>query len=342
MDLLIAGGGPAGLVAALYAARAGLRAVVVDPRTGPIDKACGEGLMPGAVRALADLGVNPTGASISGIRYLDARGNRADATFRAGAGRGVRRTVLHAALTAAVRTAGVEVLSDKVGDVRQSATGVSIGLGNGELNARYLIAADGLHSPIRAQLGLRRPAGGARRWGLRAHFACPPWTSFVEVHWGSNSEAYVTPVGTEQVGVAVLGGQQNNFATALRALPDLHARLAGFDPAGVRGAGPLRQRAVTPVAGRVLLVGDAAGYVDALTGEGLAIAFAGARAAVEAVVADDPSRYARDWRRVSRRPRLLTEATLWASGHQVARTAMVPAAARLPMIFSHAVNELAR
>src|SRR5699024_5688102 len=70
IDLIVAGGGPIGLAAALYANRAGLTVRVLEPRTGAIDKACGEGLMPGAVEMLHDLGVDPPGHPVRGIRYL--------------------------------------------------------------------------------------------------------------------------------------------------------------------------------------------------------------------------------------------------------------------------------
>lgn len=87
IDLLVAGGGPAGLATAIHAARAGLDVVVAEPRPGPVDKACGEGLMPAAVHALADLGVAVGGRPLRGIRYVDAR-YEAEAHFRAGPGRG--------------------------------------------------------------------------------------------------------------------------------------------------------------------------------------------------------------------------------------------------------------
>ena len=107
----------------------------------------------------------------------------------------------------------------------------------------------------------------------------------VEVHWSPVGEAYVTPVADDRVGHR--GAQRRArrpLAELLAAFPPLAGRLAGPRPVGgVRGAGPLRQRSRRRVAGRVLLVGDAAGYVDALTGEGIALGLAQARAAVAAV-----------------------------------------------------------
>ncbi len=117
-DLVIAGGGPVGLATALYAARAGLDVEVREPRPGPVDKACGEGLMPGAVADLAELGVDPPGHRLAGIRYLGG-GRTADAPFRHGDGRGVRRTTLHRALAEAVAEAGVKIVERAVGEVEQ-------------------------------------------------------------------------------------------------------------------------------------------------------------------------------------------------------------------------------
>ena len=110
----------------------------------------------------------------------------------------------------------------------------------------------------------------------------------------------------------------------------------------MRGAGPLRQRSRRRVAGRVLLVGDAAGYVDALTGEGIALGLAQARAAVDAVAAGRPDRYERAWRRLGWRHDLLTKGLLAAARHPALRGRVVPAAAALPWVFGAAVNQLAR
>ncbi|KAA9377483.1 NAD(P)/FAD-dependent oxidoreductase [Microbispora cellulosiformans] len=352
IDVLVAGGGPAGLATAIHAALAGLETVVVEPRAVPVDKACGEGLMPTGVAALAGLGIDPKIAlpesrPFLGIRYVDGR-HGVQAEFRDGTGLGVRRTALHAALALRAREAGVRVVSGRVAGVRAGDDAVharvppSGGVPDGlDLRARWLVAADGLHSPIRASLGLDLPAGGPRRYGLRRHYRVAPWTDFVEVHWAPGGEAYVTPVGDDLVGVAVLSGERRGYHEHLAAFPDLLARLDGPPATPVRGAGPLRQRVSRRVAGRVLLVGDAAGYVDALTGEGLSLALLSARALVGCLRAGRPEEYEAAWRRLSRRSRLLTATLLEARRHPPAARMIVPAARRLPVLFRAAVRSLA-
>ncbi|MDQ6938179.1 MAG: FAD-dependent monooxygenase, partial [Actinomycetota bacterium] len=232
-DLIVVGAGPAGLTTALYAAQAGLDTVVFDPRPAPIDKACGEGLMPGAVRALSRLGVELEGHEILGIRYRDGA-RTATADFRDGAGRGMRRTHLQAELLRRVRQEGIPVRERPVGDITQDVYSVRAG---GELG-RYLAAADGLHSPIRRQLGLDgRGRPGQHRWGQRRHFALAPWSDHVEVHWAAGAEAYVTPVAADSVGVAVLSSRRGSFADQLAAFPAVLERLPAVGISEVRGAG---------------------------------------------------------------------------------------------------------
>ena len=338
IDLVVAGGGPAGLATAIHGVRAGLEVVVIEQRTGPIDKACGEGLMPHAVRQLGMLGAHPAGRPFHGVSYFDGQ-RCVTAQFGSGAGLGVRRRTLHEALLQQAAASGVSLVHAKVDEFDQNGESVSV---NG-IRARYLAAADGLHSPIRARLGLQMPAGRTRRWGIKRHIAVAPWSDVVEVHWSAEpdaGEAYVTPVADDCVGIAILTSRHGSFERHLEAFPALRERIAGLAHEPDRAAGPLRQQVRSRVAGRVLLVGDAAGYVDALTGEGLGLAFAASRLLVDSVVADRPGDYDRRWRRATRRYRWMTAAVLSASSSPL-RSLIVPAAHRLPRVFTGMVNLLA-
>lgn len=169
-----------------------------------------------------------------------------------------------------------------------------------------------------------------------------PWTDLVEVHWTPAAEIYVTPVDDELVGVAVLGAKGTDYDVVLRQANVLSDQLAGAAPVSdLRGAGPLRQPTSGRTHRRVLLVGDASGYVDALTGEGIRLGLAQARAAVAAVIAGRPEVYERDWRRLSRDYRLLTTALVSAAVRPAIRRRIVPMAVRLPRVYGSLVERLA-
>jgi flavin-dependent dehydrogenase len=331
-DLLIVGGGPGGLATALHARRQGLSVIVVEPRESPIDKACGEGLMPGGLAELRSLGVDPVGMPFHGIAYVSEH-RRAEARFRSGPGQGVRRTTLHAALAARAKEQDTDWIQARVTTVEQDAHGVTAA----GVRAKWLVAADGLHSTVRRAVGIKATAGTPRRHGVRWHFKVPAWSEFVEVYWSRWGEAYVTPVEPDLVGVAILSGRRADLGW----FPRLAHQLEGASRGQARGCGPLRQVVSRRVAGRVLLVGDAAGYEDALTGEGISLAVKQAAAVVDAIVSDAPSSYEAAWHRVTRKYRLLTRALVLASTPCVARRAIVPGCATLPAAFRLGVNTLA-
>jgi len=337
-DLLVVGGGPVGLYTAIRARLAGLDVAVIEQREGVLDKACGEGLMPEAVRLLDEVGVRPEGMPIRGFRYTDGR-RAAEHRFRGQPGRGVRRTVLHEALAHRAHELAVPVLRVRAQALQQTGDGVEAA----GITARYVVGADGLHSRVAREVGLTRAASrGPKRYGLRQHFAVEPWSDLVEVHWGSAVEAYVTPVAHDTVGVAMLGPRGADFDAAVAAIPDLRERLRGAEPvSSLRGAGPFGQRTKARVTGHVLLVGDSSGYVDALTGEGLRLGFAQAAAAVDAVTADDPQAYERDWREINRNFRRITRSLVLLAASP-ARPVIVPLAARKPKLFSAVVDRLVR
>src|SRR5579864_7245000 len=354
-DLLVIGGGPAGLATAIAARLAGMSARVVERSRPPIDKACGEGLMPDAVARLGELGVAlaPGGGwRFRGIRYLDGD-TVAEGVFPRAGGLGVRRLQLHQALARRAAELGVDLcwgvtvhgLAPAEPAAKLLAAGAYTDSAGLELAAaRWVIGADGLRSRVRRWAGLEGPPARRRRFGVRRHFACRPWSDLVEVHWGPGCEAYVTPVGPDEVGVAMLwSGGKARFDDLLARFPALAARLDGAPAASRdRGAGPLLQRPRGVCRGNVALVGDASGYFDAITGEGLAVALHQSAALIEALAAGDLGRYAARHRRIGRLPDNLTALLLAVERRPWLRHRMVRALAAEPALFSRLLGIHAR
>lgn len=331
-EVLIVGGGPAGLATAIRARLAGLDATVLDRSHPPIDKACGEGLMPDAVSRLREMGVETEGFPFRGIRYVDGE-LVAEGEFPQAGGLGVRRTHLHEALVQRAEATGVELLWDTP---VQGIEADGVTTNQGKIPARWIIGADGLLSRVRRWAGLDGGTGALRRFGVRRHYAISPWTDCVEVHWAAGCEAYVTPVAPDQIGIALLwSGEAAGFDELLSLFPSLWKRLAGVPAASRnRGAGPLHQRVLAVHKGNVALVGDASGYLDAITGEGMAVALHQSAALVEALVAGDLSRYAAAHRRISRLPDFMTALVLGMEKRPRLRRRAIRALAAEPALFA--------
>lgn len=288
-EVVIVGGGPAGIAVAIECARRGIDTAVFERRGAPLDKACGEGLMPSGVVALERLGViahlgRDDCAPFDRIAWIQEDGRGVEAALPSPGGLGVRRTSLVRAMRDVARRAGVALFDACASrGCRIDRSGATLDTDAGEVRAHLVVAADGLHSPLRRAAGLEREDHGPRRYGLRRHATVAPWSRSVEVHFADGVEAYVTPSGAERVGVAFLWEHGRvdavTFDALLARFPSLLARLADARwESTARGAGPLRQSVHSRVSERLVLIGDAAGYVDAITGEGLSLAFDSAAA----------------------------------------------------------------
>ena len=334
-DLIVVGGGPAGLATAIRARLAGLDVAVLERFQPPIDKACGEGLMPDAVARLREIGVEPEGLPFRGIRYVDGDLS-AEGLFPHAGGLGVRRVQLHRALVRRAEEVGVELLWGVAARGLEPDGVVSDGVDGGTVRARWIAGADGLLSRVRSWAGLEAEPGPLRRFGVRRHYAVAPWTDVVEVHWGPDCEAYVTPTSREEVGIAILwSAEKSGFDDLLARFPALLSRVAGAPAISKdRGAGPLHQKVRAVHRGNVALVGDASGYLDAITGEGMAIALHQSAALVEALVAGDLSRYAKAHRRIARLPDFMTHLVLALESRPRLRRRAIRALAAEPALFS--------
>jgi len=336
-DVLVAGGGPAGLAAAIAARRRGFEVAVFEgvASNGPIDKCCGEGLMPDAIHALRQLGVvlpPSAGMPFAGTRFLDD-GASADGYFLQQNVLGVRRTTLHWLMADHARRMGIALF--RGAPVRVLAPG-GVRVGDQLVRCRWIIGADGSQSALRRDAGLDSPAKYSRRFGSRRHFQAQPWSNLVEVYWTRGAQAYVTPISRDEVGVAIIcRDSRRRFDELLTRFPSLSMRLAGAAPASnIRGAVTPSRRLHKVTSANVALIGDAGGSVDAITGLGLSIAFQQAVALGEALAEGDLASYEAAHRRIGRVPRISEKLMLAMDRHDWFRARVIRALAAEPAQFS--------
>lgn len=273
-DVLVVGGGPAGLAAAIALRQQGADVVVADALRPPIDKPCGEGLMPDSRGELARLGVEMDarqGAEFRGILFAGERA-RVSAEFPRGVGLGLRRPALQQRLLERAEAAGVRF---RWGSPVMARQGRPVTVAGEAVAYRWLIGADGHASQVRAYAGLDAETRRSQRFGFRAHYRVAPWSEFVEIHWGALGQAYVTPVGEREICVAAIARRPGvRLSEMLEGIPFLRDKLAEAERATPeRGAVTLTRRLRRVTRENVALIGDASGSADAITGEGLAMGF---------------------------------------------------------------------
>jgi menaquinone-9 beta-reductase len=324
-DVAVVGAGPAGATAALFAARRGHRVIIFDKQVFPRDKPCGEGLMPSGRPALRELGLEDAVLSegappLQGIQFGLAERPPVAAPFPQHngeqAGLGIRRLTFDARL--------VDVLGHhsqiqfcphtEVRDIRTNSDGTATVItATGEVRARFVAVADGLRSALRHRLGRTVGPRPPHRYGIVAHWTMDgPVDPWVRLTFDRGLEVYEGPVAGSQrmVGLLCYQDRMREFAGRLESryrevALALRPALRNADLVGpVAAVGPFWYRASTVAQDRVFLVGDAAGFTDPITGEGVATGLRQARAFAAALESPNPERaYRQAHLRLTKDPR---------------------------------------
>jgi flavin-dependent dehydrogenase len=334
-DVLVIGGGPAGLAVAIAARMKGFDVTVADGAKSPIDKACGEGLMPSTMAALRKLGVAicpGDGQIFRGIRFVDAA-TSVEASFSGASGFGVRRTVLHQKMVERARECGITLLwnTPVAGFYSEGAI-----LDGTLITARWIIGADGIHSRVRRWIGLDATARQEIRFAQRRHFRVKAWTDCMEIHWGQAAQAYVTPLSNDETCLALISRDPRmRLKDAWREFPKLANYLRHAEPSSTeRGAVTVTRRLGQVYRGNVALTGDASGSVDAITGEGLGLSFRQAIALADALGNGELERYQHAHRRLARRPNTMGRLLLFLDRYPSLRMRALRGLAKDPELFA--------
>jgi len=302
IDALIAGAGPAGSIAATILARAGARVMVLDRATFPRPKLCGDTLNPGALSVLERLGLGcAAGASIplDGMIVTGEDGVRVEGRYEGVSGRGISRGDLDAALVMAAAGAGARVeegvlvqgpLVDS-SNHHPTVTGLTVSGRQGrslQIRSRVVIAADGRYSRVARALGLSSAAPWPRRWAIGGYFEGVTGMSsrLGEMHVRKTYYMGVAPLARGITNACVVTPNPAGrlpadcLLTMLRGDPLLKERFAGAKLVTAPIClGPLSVDARAAGAPGLLMAGDAAGFVDPITGDGLRFALRGAELA---------------------------------------------------------------
>lgn len=304
-DVVVVGGGPAGSATALRLARAGAAVTLIERTRFPRRKVCGEYQNSGAVDALDRLGVldalRPLGQPLRGIRLVAGETSPVELPFGRAA-LACDRATLDAVLLDAAAAAGVTVVQGRVEgllhDGRRSG-GVIYGDEAGErreLRARFVAGADGAGSIVARKLGLTLPLGSERRFALGGHYrGFGDLDGFVEMYVGGGAYFAINPLGPDRANVMVvvphadLAGWSADVDDGMRGkAAELGRGRRSFAAAERIGGrvciGPLAHRVRAPIAPGALLVGDAAGFLNPFTGQGVFLALNGAEAASAAIL----------------------------------------------------------